>query len=97
MANEFIERLEKNRNEEIKAQQLNPKFGGVFKTSLPPELVKHINQVEKLTPEERQMLLVAKTMLSEKHLKSIQLNVLFFFWMFIISAVLGVILVLTAK
>ncbi|WP_262482474.1 hypothetical protein [Capnocytophaga canimorsus] len=40
MANEFIERLEKNRNEEIKAQQLNPKFGGVFKTSLPPELVK---------------------------------------------------------
>lgn len=98
MANELLDRLKENeRQQQEDAKKLNPTFGGAFKTSLNPEFVKQINQIEKLSPEERQILLVARANASEKHLKSIRMNVLFFVWMFIISLILGVILVLNAK
>lgn len=98
MADHFLERLrevEKKQQEDAKKQQelsqkISPTFGGRFKTSLNPEFVKQIEEIELLTPEEREILLVARTNASEKHLKSIRNNVLFFFWVTVISAVLAV-------
>ncbi|MFJ1424895.1 hypothetical protein ACILFS_01090 [Capnocytophaga canimorsus] len=98
MANELLDRLKENeRQQQEDAKKMNPTFGGISKSSLETEFVKQINQIERLSSEERQILLVAKTNASEKHLKSIRMNVLFFVWVFIISLILGVILVLNAK
>ncbi|GIM61118.1 hypothetical protein CAPN008_11680 [Capnocytophaga canis] len=68
-------------------------FGDKLKKDLPWEFVKKINQFETLSQDEREILQTIKINDSEKHLKSIRMNMLFFVWVFIVSVVLGVIVI----